>query len=226
MKKSIFKLQKGFTLTELLISIAITSILLVGIMSFLVTTLADNSAQKAKADLLRETQLTLDAMTKDIRLSANANETNSVIDYNSPDAVATSGLGWASNENTLVLSKSVEDEDRNIIFQDETHYITEKNNIVYFTDNGNLYKRTLAVEVDNNRSTTSCPESIATEECPKDVRLVQNVESFQLRYFDGLNNEVNPDLARSVEATLVLSVIKYNQEIRADYTTRMVFRNE
>lgn len=220
------KRQDGFTLTELLVAISVTSLLFVGIMTFLVTTLADNSVRQARADLLRETQLTLDSLTKDIRLSANVDDKNTVADSNSPDAATKFGRGWESNANTLILSKSVEDNDKNIVFQDAAHYVTEKNNIVYFLNDRVLYKRTIAANVANNRNTTSCPKTSSSATCPADVELVHNVESFNLRYFDGMNDEVNPDEARSVETTLVLLKEKYGKQIKATYTTRTVFRNE
>lgn len=218
--------QKGFTLTELLVAITITSILMIGIMTFLVRTLADNSVRQARADLLREAQLSLDSMTKDIRLSAGVAEANVIPDDNSPDADNNFGLGWISDQDTLVLSKSVEDVNGNILFQDPARYVTEKNNIVYFTNQGNLYKRTIASDVEDNRNTTSCPANLASSDCPADVRLIQNVDSFQVRYFNGMNEEVDPDQARSVETSLTLIARKYGREVRAEYKTRTVFRNE
>src|SRR5690606_38574621 len=128
----------GFTLIELLVAIGVTSIVLIGMTAFLVNTMVGNSVREARADLLREAQLALDVMVKDIRLSANVDDNNRIIDTNSPNAASTSGLGWESNAGTLVLATAVEDTDRNIVFQDATHYITEKNNIIYYVQNDTL----------------------------------------------------------------------------------------
>lgn len=224
--KSIDNTQTGFTLTELLIAISVTSIVFIGIMNFLVRSIADNSVRQTKAELLRDAQLSLDVMTKDIRLSGNVSAANTVSDPNSPNAESTFGRGWESSSDILILSKSAEDNNRSILFEDPNRYVTEKDNIVYFINNGNLYKRTIAAEVDDNKVKTSCPEAEANSECPKDIELVKNVESISLKYFDGINSEVEPDQARSVEATLILSSNKFGRQIRAEYTTRTVFRNE
>lgn len=216
----------GYTLLELIVAITISSMLLVGIMTFLVNSLVGNSVRSARADLLREAQLALDVMVKDIRLSANVDDNNRWEDDNSPNADTLDGLGWVSDEDTLVLATAVEDTSGNVIFQDATHYITEKNNLVYFVQDGILYKRTLAADVPDNRSTTSCPESLATASCPADRLSVKDVESLQFRYYDAENNEVAPSVARSVEVTLALHAVKYGRDVNVTYSTRSVFRNE
>lgn len=218
--------QRGFTLVELMVAITITSILLIGILTFLTTTMVNNSVRNARADLLREAQLTLDVLTKDIRLSANVDASNRIEDTHSPNAESTNGRGWESSGNVLILATAAEDGDRNIIFQDATHYITEKNNVVYFVENGGLYKRSLAADIDGNRMNTSCPESEASETCRADIRLVQGATGFSVRYFDSQDAEVDPAQARSVEVTLTLQRIKFGREVNAEYTTRTVFRNE
>lgn len=211
---------------ELVVATVVACILLLGIMSFLVTTLVNNTVRVARADLLREAQLALDVMVKDIRLSANVDENNRIEDDNSPDAVATSGLGWESDDDTLVLATAVEDGDGNIVFQDVTHYITEKNNIIYYVDGNILYKRTLASSATGNSATTTCPPDEADEDCPADRLSVGNVESLTFKYFDAVDAEVEPNQARSVEATLVLRTQRYGREIEVTYSTRTVFRNE
>lgn len=220
------KKQQGYTIVELLVAITISSMLLVGIMTFLVNSIAGNAVREARADLLREAQLALDVMVKDIRLSANVDENNRWEDENSPNAEAMNGLGWTSDGDTLVLATAVESTDGGIIFQDETHYITEKNNLVYYVEDGVLYKRTIAADVPNNKSTTSCPPDKATSSCPADRLSVKDVESLQFRYYDAENNEVDPSQARSVEVTLALRAVKYGRDVNVSYTTRSVFRNE
>ena len=223
---SLHKKQTGFTLSELIVAVSITSLLLIGIMTFLISSLADNSVKEAKADLLREAQLTLDALVKDARLSAGVDEANTITDSNSPNAEATYGRGWESNASTLILTRSAEDSNRNILFQDANRYITEKDNVIYFTNDRTLYKRTFAAEVTDNRRKTSFPSNSTTNDCPADVELVKNVDNFSIKYFDGMNNEVDPSQARSIEVALNLSANKFGKQVDANYTTRTVFRNE
>jgi prepilin-type N-terminal cleavage/methylation domain-containing protein len=218
--------QHGFTLTELLAAIAITAILMIGVMTFLVNTIANNSVDTARADLLREAQLSLDIMTRDIRLSASVDSSNRWEDDNSPNAPSTGGFGWESDDDTLILATAAEDANDNILFQDISHYITYKNNVVYFLSDGSLYRRTIAGDIANNSATTSCPADEETPACPADRELVKHVSDFTVRYLDGDDLEVEASLARSVEVTLDLSREKYGRTIDATYSTRTVFRNE
>lgn len=218
--------QDGYTLIELMVATVVASIILIGIMSFLITTLVNNSIRSARADLLREAQLALDVMVLDVRTSANVDPNNRIEDDNSPDAIATGGLGWESDANTLVLASAAQDTGGNIVFADAGHYTTEKNNIIYYLDNSTLFKRTIATDITNNAMTTSCPPDLATEDCPADRLSVKDVQSLVFRYYDATNTEVAPASARSVEATLTLQKTKYGRDVSVTYSTRMVFRNE
>lgn len=225
----LMKLQasnKGFTLIEIIVATMVSTLLLIGILTFLTATLVNNSVRQARADLLREAQLALDTITRETRLSANVDETNRIEDPNSPNAEEQDGLGWVSDSDTLVLATAVEDNNRNIIFQDATHYITEKNNNIFYLDNGNLYRRRIAADIDGNSEKTSCPPDAATGGCPADVRLVQNVNSFEINYYNAMDEEVDPSEARSIELTLSLRAVKYGREVNVQYNTRTVFRNE
>jgi prepilin-type N-terminal cleavage/methylation domain-containing protein len=218
--------ENGYTLLELTVAIAIASMLLVGVLGFLVNSIASNSVRTARADLLREAQLALDVMLRDVRLSADVDPNNRIQDVNSPNAAGTGGLGWESNASTLVLATAAEDTAGNIIFADAGHYITEKNNIIYYVSGDTLYKRTLAADLPGNDTTTSCPPASATPSCPADRLSVRNVQSLVFRYYDATNTEVAPANARSVGATLTLQAIKFGKPVTVTYSTRMVFRNE
>jgi prepilin-type N-terminal cleavage/methylation domain-containing protein len=218
--------ESGYTLVELLAAIAIASVVLIGMMSFMVTSMVNNSVRSAKADLLREAQLALDVIVKDIRLSALVDSNNRIEDSNSPDAVATGGLGWESDNDTLILATAAEDTTGDIIFADAAHYITEKNNIIYYVNNSKLYKRTLMADIPNNDFITSCPPELAVPSCPADRLSIENVQNLVFRYFDSANNEVDPSSARSVEVELHLQAEKFGNLVDVNYKTRTVFRNE
>lgn len=218
--------ERGFTIIEMLTASLVASIILIGMMTFMVNSMVNNSVTSARADLLREAQMALDVIVKDIRLSASVDVNNRISDDNSPDAVSTGGLGWESDLNTLVLATAAEDTLGNIIFADAAHYITEKNNIVYYVNNSELYKRTIAADIPDNDFVTSCPPEIATSLCLADRLSIDNVQSFTIRYFDSANNEVDPTAAKSVEVELGLYDVKYGRPVQATYTTRTVFRNE
>jgi hypothetical protein len=101
-----------------------------------------------------------------------------------------------------------------------------KNNIVYFVSNKTLYKRTLAANANGNRATTSCPAATATQACPADKELLNNVTAFTVTYLDGDNQAVTPTNARAIELRITASRVLYKQTQSASYTTRMVFRND
>lgn len=219
--------ENGYTIIELVTASTIASIVLVGMLGFLVTSIANNSIRTARADLLREAQLALDVIVKDIRLSALVDTNNRIEDDNSPNAIATAGLGWESDSDTLVLATAAEDTFGDIIFADAAHYITEKNNIVYYiSDDSKLYKRTIAADLPNNDFITSCPPELAIPTCPADRLSIENVQSLVFRYFDATDTEVDPANARSVEVELSLHDVKFGRPVDVSYKTRTVFRNE
>lgn len=220
--KNVQKFQTGFTLVELTAATVITGILILIVMGFTVNSFVQISIDSARSDLLREAQISLDTITQDIRLSSNAYENNSISDPNAPGGTNE----WTASNNVLILATAAQDRDRNIIFADPLHYTSEKNNKIYFVQNSTLYRRTLAANVPNNAASTTCPETKANSSCPLDSKLAKDVQTFSIKYFDGNNQEVPPNQARSVEVALVLQTAKYGKQITAEYKTRTVFRNE
>jgi len=222
--KNQLKDQEGFTLLELMVATVITGALIGIIMTFLVNTVVTSTVDSARADLLREAQLTLDTIGRETRLSANADEQNRWEDENAPGAPANE-LSWESDADTLVLATAATNLGGNILFSDPLHYVSNKNNNIYFVDDGVLYKRTLADPVAANATETTCPPS-PTDDCPDDRALVDTVTNFTVRYYNNESVEVDPADARSVELTLNLQKQRYGRTIDAEFSTRTVFRNE
>ncbi len=217
--------EKGFTLTEVTVTLTVVSILIMLFMNFVVNSLVRHTVDSAKADLLAEAHIALDIVSNDIRLSGNAEVNNRWPDDYAPDAPA-DRFSWSSGADTLVLATAVEDSSGTIVFADPSKYISEKNNIVYFVEDGVLRKRVIAAPVADNKLSSTCPQPIADGACPADRSLLHKVSDFSVRYLDGSDQEVTPPDARSVELSVRLSDQKYGQEISAAYTTRMVFRND
>ena len=213
--------RTGFTILEVLITMTVLSILMLVVFNFMVNGLVQYTTDTNRANLLNSARVGFEVITNDIRLSANADENNRWPDPNAPGGE----FGWTSNNNTLVLAAVVEDADGTILFADEAEYISHKNNIVYFVHNGTLYKRIIADPVAGNIAQTTCPAT-SSSTCPADRTILENVESFTVQYLDDQDQEVNPSSARSIRLTALLSKTDFGRDVKAGYTTRMVFRND
>lgn len=222
---SIHKAHAGYTLVEIMITLTVLSIVSLVVMNFEVDSIGNYTAASAKADLLSESQRALDIANTDIRLSAAADDNNRWQDANAPSSPG-DNFSWASNASTLVLATAVENNAGDIVFADASKYISEKNNIVYFVKNGNLYRRTIASPALGNSEVTTCPAASATPTCPKDKLLLSNVTSFTVQYINGNGALVSPDDAKAVELSVTVKSRKYGRNLSVSYTTRTVFRNE
>lgn len=212
----------GFTLVELAVATAVTGILILVIMGFTINSFAQISITEARGDLLREAQFSLDTLTEDARLSSNSYAETVILDPNAPG----SSQKWQGDASTLILATAAQDTNRNILFADPLQYSSHKNNRVYFVNNGTLYRRTLAANLPNNALQTTCPKAEISSTCPGDSMLAHNISEFSIKYFDSSGEEVPAEQARSIQATLKLSIYKYDRDITAEYKTRTVFRNE
>jgi prepilin-type N-terminal cleavage/methylation domain-containing protein len=215
--------QSGFTIVELVAAMAVLTLVSAGVVSFTVSKTIQTARDSTRADLLNNAQIGLDHMANDIRLSSKADDANRWADVNGP----TSGnsYSWQSTSSTLILATSAKDGSGNILFDDKADYITTKNNFVYFLKSGTLYKRVLAATVSGNSAKTSCPVASATASCPADKIILTNISSLSVQYYDTLNQQVDPANARSIQLNVQLKQTTFGQQIKANYSTRMVFRN-
>jgi hypothetical protein len=202
----------------------ISGLVVAAVLGFMTSNLSTSAVETARAELLSEAHIGLDRTANDIRLSTSADDNNRWQDNNAPGAPSNT-LSWQSDGDTLVLATSAEDASGNILFEDALDYITVKNNIIYFAQNGTLYKRILAAPAAGNSAKTTCPAASASSSCPADTVVLQNVTSFSVKYINGQNQQVTPTNARSIELSVTVSRTRFGRPITADYTTRMVFRN-
>lgn len=216
--------EAGFTVPEVLVTLVIAGLLISLIIGFMINSLSRYGIAGARAELLNEAQVALDITSNDIRISANADANNRYNDSNAPSAPSNL-LSWQSNSTTLVLATAAQDSSRNILFSDASKYISQKNNIIYFVKNKTLYRRVLAAPVTGNVAKTTCPSASATTSCPADKALINNVDTFTIKYFDKQGAEVTPTSARSVELYIKLNVVRFPNSVIAEYKTRMTFRN-
>lgn len=216
--------QSGMTLVELLIALVITGLLMTVIVGFSTDKLRDSALQGAKNDLLTNAQTGLNRVTNDIRLANSADDQNRWSDNNAPGAPGDL-YSWNSSASVLILAIAAQDSSGNILFDDAHDYVSAKNNSIYYVSNGTLWRRTLAAPKTGNAATTSCPSSTANATCPADRRVLDDVSDFQVTYYDGSDQQVDPSSARSIKLQVTLTRHVYGQNITVSYTTRMVFRN-
>lgn len=216
--------EAGFTLVELIVAMVVLVVVSGAVITFSVNKTIEAARVSTRADLLTNAQIGLDRMANDIRLSSKADDTNRWADNNSPSS-PTNNYGWQSTSTTLVLATSAQTSDGTILFDDKADYITTKNNYIYYLSGGTLYKRILAAPVSNNSAITTCPPASVTASCPSDKIVLTNVKSLSVKYYDTLNQQVDPASARSIQLTVQLGTTSFGQAITTNYTTRMVFRN-
>lgn len=222
--RSAIKKSKGFTLIELVIATAIISILTLMMGNFVAGRIADNAVKNATAELQLQTQIALDSIGQDIKLSANIDSSNRWEDDYAPGAPADL-FSWDSDSDTLILARPVIKTDNTVAFEDPQTYITYKDNVIYFLSKGTLYKRILASEVNDNKAQTTCP--VGGNGCPADdALLADNVDVFSIVYYDANDNAVSAQNARSVEVTLRVSRQAFNETLEVEESIRSVFRNE
>lgn len=215
--------QRGITLVELVVSMVLTGIIAAAVTMFVVNTLQTYSSASIRAELLAGAQTAMDRINSDIILSASADENNRVEDANSPDAG--DPLGWVGDGDTLILATAAEDGDRELLFADPAQYVTHKNNVIYYLQGDTLRRRVLAADVTGNRAVTTCPDAVANAGCPADGRLLSDVETFAVTYYNHLDQAVAPENARSVEVSLTVKD-KSRADTRVSYKSRTVFRND
>lgn len=219
------KNSQGFTLVELLITTILISIVSLVIAGFLTVWLQSYGDARARTELLTEAQLALDKINSDIRLSGAADAANRWPDNNAPGAPANL-YSWSSDADTLALARAAMDTNRNIIFSDPNKYITAKFNVIYYISGDELYRRVLQSTYSEDASITTCPPAEATSTCPADNLVADNVTSFSIKYYDASGAEVTPNSARSINLTIELTEQSGSKNIVANYSTRMVFRND
>lgn len=214
----------GFTLVEVIVTLMVASILIAIVSNFAIDSLVRTTINNTRAELINDAQTALDVATNDMRVASGAQGNNRWGDPHAPGAPGNQ-YSWTSNSQRVVLASPTINTDGNVIFVDASQYISQKDDEIYFVDNGTLYKRVIAAPEASNKAKTTCPEAQASSSCPKDTALMRNVESINFKYYDNQDEEVAPADARSIEMTVNMKATKYGQDVTASYKTRAVFRN-
>jgi prepilin-type N-terminal cleavage/methylation domain-containing protein len=213
--------QQGFTIVELLIAVSVAAIASVLIMYAFVFMYGGLLREQARAQMVLESQLFLKRMVDDVRVANQVLTTNTIADSYEPSG------GWITSDpaNIIIFTQPVTDSSDNFIFDDSTGY-PYQNELVYFSENTTMYRRTLAnPDPVGNDAITTCPKF--TPGCSTDMELTDRLQNMLFVFYD-INDELTvvPEEARSVEITVNLFDRVYGQDISITNTTRVTLRNE
>lgn len=214
--------QSGFTIVELLLAVAIASIISTVLLAVSLTFFADTARSQATAQMSVDSHFMLRAIIEDLRLSDSVAVANTLTDSNEPVG------GWTTSDlkNVLVINRPATTANNDIIYNSSTGN-PYNNQFIYFISNKTLYKRVLHnPSAAGNNSTTTCPEALATTTCPPDREYSKYVDDLTLEFFDSSNNPTNdPAVARSVRVGLTMSRKFFGRSVTFDNSILTKLRN-
>lgn len=221
----------GFTLLEVLVTMAVSSVLLVVGGDFVVRSTIEANADYYKTLVQADTQTAVNSIARVIRSARSVQANNSQPDPNSPGG-AGNLYGWsgaAGVNATLILAVPARDTSGNLLYIDGLHTNLYTNDIVYYFDTASkkLFKRVIANAVAGNAAVTTCPPPLATPSCPADSTIVRDVANLSTNYFDSNNAAVAiPTGTESVNYTLTETKIVGNKSYVGTYSTTVALRNK
>lgn len=215
--------QYGFTITELVIAIAIAGILAVAIFVATFDYYTDVNRAQTSTDLALASQSILNQMTSDIRLADAISSTNAITDPNAPAG------GWVTSNpsNVIIIESPAVDSSHNIIFDPDTGF-PFRNEFIYFISGGAMYKRVLAnTAAPANTAVTTCPADKVTASCPADVLFSDRVSNLSFTFYDSSDNTTSDATkARSVQLEVDLGQDVFGRNVALSNRARITLRNQ
>jgi prepilin-type N-terminal cleavage/methylation domain-containing protein len=210
--------QDGFTLVELIIVSAMVGVLALVISQFYSNRLTDYAREFATTQLQANTKQALETMERDIKSAQYVEANNNLTDaYNSG--------GWTTGTSVLVLQVPAQNSSGTPIYIDGFHTTIWSNEVIYYVTDGILYRRLIAnSNATGNSAISTCPAG--TSGCPADAKVIENVASMSLSYFDDSNAVTSlPSLVHIVQATLTQSRSVFGRTYTSTLTTSATLRN-
>jgi len=200
---------RGFTIVELMVTMAVGGLLTVAVVSMYLTVLGQSPLMKTRNTLSTDLQNALSRINDDVRRSSNVTTYNLVPDANAPTSKTgyTSVPGpspdtdgryfWRMGENRLLLNQTPIDASANPIYDNAQHAVGQKNTVVYYVRDNALYRRVIAAPYANNSTVTTACAPAAQGGCiASDTKLLGNLKSslgaaaFKITYFDRNGNAI------------------------------------
>lgn len=252
--------QQGFTVPELIVVMVLTLLFSTMVLSFAFDFWGTATDLQNSSETLVTRQNLGDRLRGRLNVASTLLNQNSIVDPNAnvSDPGDSTGTHWlilhaipetvpmpAAGSFTPILYYAAPtlDASKNFIMRGvEPH----QDEFVMYLDGSTkkLMVRTLANDVSGNALTTSCPVSIATNVCPADSTLGEDVVSVSKKYFSKSGNAINwndvkdPDTGESigpdypdvevVELTVTLfkrAVIRGQPDNTSSTTVRVALRN-
>lgn len=213
---------KGFTIVELLISITVVGVLLFSVFGSVVYYFTQMTRNTLMIDMTTDSQNLLRNVAENIRFGVGVEHSNTISDPNAPAG------GWNTSNASFIIVIAVPavDASHNFIIDPNTGYPYD-NELVYFKNGVQLMERTLANPgAAGNSLMTSCPSNLATNTCPADKFLADNVTNMVFTLYDQDNaTTTDPTQARSVNVNLALSKSTFGGTINLTNNIRATLRN-
>ena len=208
---------------ELSVSIVVLGILITSLLAFSTYYFANVTRYNAFVQMSVDSQNLLRATVEQLRYGAGVRQSNTVSDANAP----VGGWNTSNDDFVIIIAVPAIDSDREYIIDPNTGS-PYNNELVYFKNSTNLYRRTLAhPDATGNTLKTSCPAAQASEACPSDSKLVENLDSMVFTLYDQDDAvTTDPLLARSVKIDLGLAKVTFGNDLTLDNSIRVTLRNQ
>lgn len=222
MSDNINRDQNGYTVPELIVAISLFGIISVAFLGLMTNYFAGITRNNIFIDMTTNSQNLLRATVEELRYSAGVRESNTISDANGP------GGGWnTSNADfVIIIAKPAQDSSGSFIIDTSTGD-PYNNELVYFKDGTDLYRRTLAnPSATGNTEVTTCPDSVSGPSCPPDTRLIENLDDMVFTLYDQDDAATtNPLLARSVKIDLSMERDTFGDPLTLQNSIRATLRN-
>lgn len=201
--------QRGFTVVELMVTMAIGAVLVTAVVAMYLTVLGQSPMVKTRNTLSTNLQNALNRINDDVRRSSNVTVYNLTPDPNAPmSKVGYENVPgplvdtddkyfWRMGEHRLLLNQTPTASDGNPIYDNAEYAAGKKNTIVYYVRDGALYRRVIAAEYPTNAVTTTTCARVTQGGCiDSDIKLIDNLkaslgaEAFKVTYYDRNGNQI------------------------------------
>ncbi|MGH7156552.1 MAG: prepilin-type N-terminal cleavage/methylation domain-containing protein [Candidatus Saccharimonadales bacterium] len=215
--------QRGFTITELALAVAVSSILFIAFMTVITDYFILITRNNVSIDLTTSSQNLLRYTVDTLRVSNGVRQTNTIADPNSPPG----GWNTSNSDFVIVISTPATDNSHNYIIDPNSGF-PYLNELVYYKSGTSLYRRDLAnPSATGNSLMTSCPAALASPSCPADVDMADNFQSMSFTLYDQ-NGAVTTDTtqARSIAINLNMQRSVFGNIISLNNSIRVALRNK